>query len=133
MKITAKQYACSLYESLEEKSEGELDAVVERFVRILIRNRHIGKIQEIIGYFEKYWEEKNGEMTARLTSARGLNLTAREAIVAYLKRKTEAKNIRLEEVIDEKILGGFILRYDNKVVDGSLKNNLEELKKKMSA
>lgn len=133
MKISAKQYARSLYESLEGRSEGELSGIIARFAEVLIRNRHTGKLKEIISCFEKEWAEKNREVVAQLTGARELDENAKDLIIAYLKKKTEAENINLEERVDEKILGGFILRYGNKVVDGSLKNNLEELKHKLSA
>jgi len=53
-------------------------------------------------------------------------------VVDYLKVKTGAKKVILDEEIDKKLIGGFVLRYNSKVVDASLKTSLEDLKNKIS-
>jgi F-type H+-transporting ATPase subunit delta len=132
MKISATQYAKSLYDSVVGKSEKEIKVALRNFVVLLGRNRELNKLEEIINIFTEIWDREHGEIAARLISARELGPTAREIINGYLREKTGAKKIKLEEEIDKKLIGGFVLRYSSKVVDGSLRTSLEELKNKIS-
>ncbi|MEI6529428.1 MAG: ATP synthase F1 subunit delta [Candidatus Falkowbacteria bacterium] len=132
MKISVSQYARSLYDSVAGKSEKEIKAALKNFVEILGRNRELNKAEEIISVFNAIWSKDHGELSAELISARELGPTARESVTDYLKEKTGAKKIILSENIDKKIIGGFVLRYDSKVIDGSLKTSLNDLKNKIS-
>jgi F-type H+-transporting ATPase subunit delta len=128
MKISVQQYARSLYDSVAGKSEKEVKVVLNNFVAVLGRNRELNKEAAIIAAFTDIWNSEHGEIAATLSSARELGPTARETVVDYLKEKTAAKKIILEENIDQDLLGGFVLRYGSKVLDGSLKSSLESLK-----
>ncbi len=132
MKISVQQYAKSLFDSVTDKSEKELKLVLKNFVVLLGRNRELNKAKEIINIFTELWNKSHGEITAELVSARELGPTARELVVNYLKERTNAKKVILEEKINKKLIGGFVLRYDNKVVDASVKTSLEELRNKIS-
>jgi len=132
MKISVQQYARSLYDSVFEKSEKEVKAVLKNFVALLGRNRELNRAEEIIRVFSELWNKEHGEINAVLVSARELGPTARETVTNYLKEKTSAKKISLKEEIDKKLLGGFVLKYDSKVLDGSLKTSLENLKNNIS-
>jgi len=132
MKISAPQYARGLYDSLSGKTEKEIKAVLKNFTAVLGRKRELNRATEIITAFLELWNREHGELAAKLISARELGPTARELVVDYLKAKTGAKKINLEEELDKNLIGGFILRYDNKVVDGSLRNGLAELGDKIS-
>lgn len=132
MKISVQQYAASLFDSVSGKTEKEVKAALKNFVAILGKNRELNKEEAIIEAFNELWNREHGEVIATLTSARELGSAARETVVDYLKEKTAAKKITLNENIDKSLIGGFVLRYDNKVMDGSLKNSLASLKNKIS-
>jgi len=132
MKISVQQYAKSLYDSVFEKSEKEVKIILHNFVALLGRNRELNRAEEITRVFNELWNKEHGEINATLVSARELGPTAREIVTSYLKEKTSAKKISLKEEIDKKLLGGFVLKYDSKVLDGSLKTSLENLKNNIS-
>lgn len=131
MKINPKQYAQSLYESLSGKSEEESRKILHNFVAVLGRDGVLNRENEIISAFEEIWNQENGELPASISSAHQLADDSREAITDYLKNKTGAKKIVLTEEVDQDLLGGFVLKYESRVLDGSLKTNLEDLKNKM--
>jgi len=132
MKISVSQYAKSLYESVAGKSEKDTKSALKNFVALLGRNRELNKVEEIINIFNELWNKEHGELSAELTSARELKPATRQIAINYLKERTGAEKIILTENIDKKIIGGFVLRYDSKVVDGSLKTSLDDLKNKIS-
>ena len=132
MKISVKQYAQSLYESVVGKSEGEVKEIVAKFATSLRLRNDLPKLKEIINSFSDIWNDANQEIHAELTSARKLNADSHELIVNYLKKTTGAKKIEIKENINPEIVGGFILKYGSRVLDGSLKTSLETLKNKIS-
>lgn len=131
MKINPKQYAQSLYESLLGKSEEESKEVLRSFVTVLGKDGVLSHEEEIISAFIEIWNQENGELAASISSAHSLAENSREIIKDYLKNRTGAKKIVLTENVDENLLGGFVLKYGSKVLDGSLKTSLEELKTNM--
>lgn len=132
MKISIRQYAQSLFEATSGKDGKDLAAALKNFVVILNRDRVLNKAPEIIKCFQEIWDQANGEVAATVSTARALDKSSQELIVNYLKSRTDAKKINLSSVIDKSLIGGFILRYESKVIDGSLKNSLATLKNKIS-
>lgn len=132
MKISKQQYARSLYEAISDKSNKEVKAVIASFVSILAQHHDLDRGAEIIENFQELWSLERGELVAELASARRLEPTAKAAIVDYLKNKTGASNIDLQEKIDVNLIGGFVLWYNSSVLDGSLRNSLTDLKNKIS-
>lgn len=133
MKVSARQYALSLLESVQGKSEKEAKAVVKDFVSVLAAHRDLGRGEEIAAAFAAAWDEAHGELSAELTSARPLPAAAKDLIRHFLTKRTGAKSVALDEVSDKSLLGGFVLRYRSQVIDGSLKAVAADLQEKISA
>ena len=133
MKITAKQYAQCLYELVSAESDGKVKEILPKFVALLQKHQALNLAPAIISIFREIWNKEHGEVVAELTSARELKNEAKEMVIDYLKNKSGATNVVLDEKIDKNILGGFILKYDNKIIDGSLRSSLEELKNSLKA
>lgn len=133
MKISVQQYAQGLYDSVDGKNEKEVKVILKNFVALLGDSRELNRATEIINAFNELWNKEHGELAASLTSARELDKVSKEKVLEYLKEKTGAKKIILDEEIDKKLIGGFVLRYNSRVVDASLKTSLEDLKNKISS
>ena len=132
MKISSKQYALSLYELTVDKTETVVADILKNFVDFIIKNNDYGRINEISSEFSKIWDENNSNLSVSLTSAHKLEDETKDIIINYLKNKTGFSNINFVESIKEDIMGGVILHYGDKVIDGSLKNNLNNLKNKIN-
>ncbi|HKM40502.1 MAG: ATP synthase F1 subunit delta [Patescibacteria group bacterium] len=128
MKSLARQYALSLFNLLESESKESWSALIKDWTDLLIENGDYKLVDEIIIEFSKIWDQEKKELKAVLSSAYPLLDESRQLVMEYLKTKTDSKMISLKEEIDEDILGGVVLRYDDKVIDASLKNNLNNLK-----
>ncbi|NCN99680.1 ATP synthase F1 subunit delta [Candidatus Falkowbacteria bacterium] len=132
MAVSVKQYAQSLYESLADKNQTEVKDVLNNFVKVLGGRRELIKINGIIARFGEIWNKEKGEIEAELVSARALGSSAQEVVIEYLKNKTGVKTVKLRERVQPDLIGGFILNYGDQVIDGSLRNNLEILRNKIS-
>lgn len=133
MKITARQYAQCLYELVSSESDDKVKEILPKFVVLLEKHRALNLAPNIISIFSEIWNKEHGEVMAELISARELKSEAKETVINYLKNKSGATEVIFDEHVDKNILGGFILKYNNKIIDGSLKSSLEELKNSLKA
>lgn len=131
MKVNTKQSAELFYELTADKSPGEVKDVVKKFVELLAKNGYLGKVDKVIGEFEKIWNEKRGIVEAEITSARELDKEIVKSLHNHIIKLSGAKEIVLTEKVDKKILGGVVIRHGDRVVDGSLRTRVGELKNKM--
>jgi len=133
MKISARQYAECLYELVAETPETGIKALLSRFVALLGSKRDLNLAPAIIKAFSDIWNKEHGELVAELTSARKLDIAARDIVLSYLKKKSGFNQILLDEKIDQQLLGGFVLKYNSKIIDGSLKSSLASLTNNLKA
>lgn len=126
-KIKEKQYAELLYEITDNISGEALKKVLKKFIVLLAKKRDLKRINRIIDKFsETYNNWKNLEEVQIITSKKISEKTLAE-IKRWLEKQLSRK-IKLEEKIDETLLGGLIVKYQDTVLDMSLKNNLNNLK-----
>ncbi|MBI4779541.1 ATP synthase F1 subunit delta [Candidatus Falkowbacteria bacterium] len=131
MKISPKQFALSLYEAVDGKSSSQVKAVIEKFVEILAGKNMLAKADKIAVEFIKIWNEKRGIVEAQAASANNLDKANIKLLKDYIAELSSAKEVMLSEKIDKAILGGVIIKYGDRVVDGSLKTSLNDLKEKL--
>jgi len=132
MKISARQYAESLAQSISSKSKSEMAVILDNFAKIMMENRDLNRLDEVLAAFSKIWDKNQGELAVEFTGARTISEKTKKEIEEYLKLKTGAQKIVLTEKTDENILGGIILRYEDKVINASLKQSLQDLKNEMN-
>ena len=133
MKISIKQYAQALYELTLGKSEGEVNIVVEKFVKELAKNNNIKLASKIVDKFEEIYNKNNGIIVAQVTSAGSLGNDYLEKIEKYLMDKYKAKKVILNNVEKPEIKGGIILRVEDEIIDASIINQLKNLKVSLKA
>lgn len=127
MKITAKQYAISLYESTKNVDEIELQNRVKNFINILKKNNNMSLANKIIENFYSYYREKKKISKIEIISSEKLKPEAINKIVQKFSKQTE-----IEEKIDRSLIGGIVIKIDDSIlIDGSIKRKLEDLKKNL--
>jgi len=131
MKISAKQYAQSLYEVVKDKKDSQIRKIIKNFSRILINNNDILKIDKITAEFARIWNRERGIVEAEIIGARKFDNKIIKLLNDYIIKLSGAKKIEIKQTVDKNILGGVIIRYEDRVIDGSLKTKLSELKNKM--
>lgn len=128
MKKTPKQFAVALYRAAQGKKAGELDRVILNFVKILQRENKLGWKEKILDELARHarWEEGIKEL--EITSARELS----GALIGKIKKKFgEEKKVLTKKKVSPEILGGIILKLDDKLWNFSLKKQLQNLKKQL--
>ncbi|MDN3587942.1 ATP synthase F1 subunit delta [Pedobacter aquatilis] len=82
--------------------------------------------------FIEQYNKLNGIVTADVTSATVLSAEAKEQVVAIVKRELGAKQVIINEKVNEKLIGGFILKVGDKQFDASIASGLNKLKKEFA-
>lgn len=132
MKISPKQYARALADLLTGRDAKAMEKVIFDFVDFLVRNRDLDKEVAIVAELEQIFTTVSGEKKVKLKSARRLPEATKKQLKVFLAKKSGSSQIIISEEIDPSIIGGFVVRYDDKVIDGSLKHNLSHFQKQLS-
>lgn len=128
MKIKAKQYAQALFLEARGKEGKELLNVIDRFFEVLKTDNNISQIGKIIFYFNELWNKENSLVEAEITCSRSLESNLKNDVLSYLKKISKAENIKISEKENKKIIGGFVLKYGDKIIDASIKNKINSFK-----
>lgn len=127
----------SPYFSTEEKKDGLHRAVeganpiVMNFLEALLERHRMPAIYRIRARFDELWEEEHKLLPVEVTSAIELD----ESIVNEIGErigKQAGRTIELSSKVDPDILGGIVLRVGNFILDASIRNRLNQLRKQVA-
>lgn len=97
------------------------------FLKIVLERRREEYLEGISRYFLSLLQSEEGIQQAELVTAVPLNETLRKTIVSFIHKRFSTK-VALNEQVDEKLIGGFILRVGDQQIDASISGKLERIK-----
>jgi len=127
----------SPYFSSQEKRDGIEKAIngasdeFSNFLALLAEKHRMPAIFRIRTYYDELWAEENKRLEVRITSAVPLSDAVVKRVGEEIEKQTD-KKIDLEANVDEEILGGLVLRVGNMVLDASLREKLNRLRKEVA-
>ncbi len=110
---------------LLEKTQAQPVSV--NFFKLLADKDRLGLVPEIDAYFASLLDVEKGVVRGSLTTAVGLDAPRRKKVKTALEKQS-GKSLVLEFDTDPAILGGVVLKVGDKVLDASLRAQLEMLK-----
>jgi F-type H+-transporting ATPase subunit delta len=108
---------------------GKISELTASFNRLLVTKTREEYLPEIIVAFIAQYNTLKGIHTVKLTTAEAVSDALKASIVHKIKTETPLQNIELETAIDEALIGGFVLEFDNNLVDASIARDLRDIKK----
>ena len=127
----------SPYFSTEEKKEGLRGAVegadesMLNFLELLLDHHRMPAIFRIRRQFDELWAQENRLLPVQVTSAIDLDEQTVKRIGDAIGEQTDQR-IELAHRVDPDILGGIVLQVGNSILDASLRNRLERLRKQVA-
>ena len=109
--------------SLLEKN----NSITEKLLDLLIHNKRVAIISDIANSFIQLYNKNNNIKEAIIITASPIDKDLEKKILSQIKIPA-AKSINLINLVDSSIIGGFIIRYDGKEYNASIKQNLKNLK-----
>ena len=116
--------------SLISESNMQTDKKKINFLRLMIEKNKLFLIDSIYNRYKKLIDLKNGVKRAEIITAFELTETQLNQINDKLSNITKNKVVG-NNVVDKSILGGFIAKFDDQMLDMSTKGKLSELKDKI--
>jgi F-type H+-transporting ATPase subunit delta len=127
----------SPYFSTTEKEEGldravtGADEILVNFLKLLIENHRTPVIFRVRRSYDDLWEQENQLLPVRVTSAVELDKSTVDALRDRIAEQTGRK-VDFASEVDPDILGGIVVRVGNSVLDASIRNRLEQLRKQVA-
>jgi F-type H+-transporting ATPase subunit delta len=116
-------------ELLDKALKTQLNQETFKFLSILIKRDRINLIQPIItSYLNLVYELASIRMIEVSTAVAFTNLQ-KNTLIKKLKELTNAREIRLVINVDSNLIGGFLIKTNSKVIDFTVKNQLQLLAK----
>ncbi len=107
--------------------------LTNKFLNIVLKKGRESYLPEMVTEFDIQYKKIKHVSSVTLTTAEPLSQAAVDRILAKIKTsKSTDDNIELDVKVDPSLIGGFILRYDDKLYDTSVKHKLEQLKKEFN-
>ncbi|MFQ5510250.1 MAG: ATP synthase F1 subunit delta [Candidatus Krumholzibacteriia bacterium] len=103
-----------------------------RFVLLLLDKKRFFFIDEIADSYIEIYERHEGILKVEVVTAVPLDASMEKKVVAKLEKET-GKKIRITPVTDPEIIGGMILMMEDKIIDGSIRFQLEKLRRDLGA
>jgi F-type H+-transporting ATPase subunit delta len=127
----------SPYLTGQEKKDGlrkavtGADPLVQNFLELLIDNHRMPALLRIRREYDRLWDEENQLLPVQITSAVELDEGVVKQIGDRIGEQTGRK-VELSSNVDPDVLGGLVVRVGNTVLDASVRNRLESLRKQVA-
>lgn len=127
-KRTPAQYADALYHITKDLSGTDLSEAIREFVVLLNRDRKLSNINRIIAAFERKVKKENGVVVLDITFAREPKKALLKAV-----ESTFGKQVEAHIAVDERLVGGFVVRTEDTILDASVHTRLDSLSRLLIA
>lgn len=107
-----------------------LSDTVSNTVALMASKRRLFVLPEVIASVKTLASEARGEVTADVTAAKKLTKDQQTALAKVLK-KSVGKDVEINMIVDESIIGGLIVKVGSKMIDTSVASKLSKLQNVM--
>ena len=127
----------SPYFSTAEKEQGlervvsGADPTILNFLKLLIEKHRMPVLFRIRANYDALWEEENKLLPVHITSAVELDSSTVKQLGDRIAEQTDRK-VDVSADVDPDILGGIVVRVGNSVLDASVRNRLEQLRRQVA-
>ena len=113
--------------------EDKISKMSFQFLSLILKKRREADIAEIaFNYMHQYYN-LNKVTKVKLSSAQPLTDGNVAEIIDKLKQQAGLTEVEVEQVIIDDLIGGFVVEYDGKVLDASVKSSLNKIKKRFTS
>ncbi|HEU4599018.1 MAG TPA: ATP synthase F1 subunit delta, partial [Solirubrobacterales bacterium] len=107
------------------------DEHLVRFLELLAEKHRLPVLFRIRRSFHELWAAEHRLLDVEVTSAVELDPSTVESIGRRIEEQT-GRRIQLSSRVDDNLIGGLVLRVGNMVLDASIRNRLERLRKQVA-
>lgn len=120
------------YKVIHALTAGKISKITEAFLKLVCNKSRESNLPGVITSFIEQYNVIIGLHNAKLTTATPISQELTDTFISKIKASTSYDNVQLETVVDDKIIGGFILQMEGKLIDNSILRNLHDVKKQFA-
>lgn len=117
---------------IEAVTKGRVSEITNLFNHLLVIKNREGDLPEVVEAFIDQYNEIKDIHKLKITSAVSLSDELKNSIASKVKAAYNFGTIEIESKVDEDLIGGFILEFNNNLVDTSIQRDLKDIKKQFS-
>lgn len=114
-------------EILKALFQKRVNPVTYSIFEILARKNREALLPAIAEEFQRQYDDLRGIQKAQITSVVPLTDAQRKAIVEEVAKATN-RTVQLQEGLDPKLIGGYVLRVGDRQIDASIRSRLNDLR-----
>jgi len=116
-------------EILTKTLKSEVNNETFKFLMVLVSRGRVNLLQSVIAKYLELVYKTAAIKTIEVSSAFPFTNLQKNTLIQRLKELTNAREIRLIITVDSSLIGGFLIKTESKVIDFTIKNQLQKLAK----
>lgn len=116
-------------EILTKILKSQVNADTFKFLMVLVRRNRINVLKSVISRYLELVYETASIKTIEVATAYPFANLQKNTLIQKLKELTNAREIRLVITVDSGLIGGFLIKTESKIIDFTIKNQLQKLAK----
>ena len=110
--------------------QDQITGEANNFLKLLIENGRLALAPQIAELFENYKAEDEGYVDVDVITAFALTKAEEKSFATSLKKKLN-KIVNISASVDKSLIGGFLVKAGDTVIDGSISGQLQQLAKRI--
>jgi F-type H+-transporting ATPase subunit delta len=110
--------------------QGQVDEEGANFLKLLVQNNRLTLAPAIAVQFEALKAESEGYVDVEVATAFAFSKEEKQSFTLTLE-KTLSKKVHMNVTVDKSLIGGVLVRAGDRVIDGSIKGQLQQLAKRL--
>ncbi len=111
---------------LRQVFSGSIDNLSLNLIYLLMEENHLDNLEQIAALIFKLNKRQNEMLTAQVITPLPLEAAEEQALIDTLQSNFK-QEIYLEKIVDSSLIGGAVIKIGDKLYDGSLKGQLQNL------
>ncbi|MBE7172574.1 MAG: ATP synthase F1 subunit delta [Williamsia sp.] len=110
-------------------TEGKVSQLTSSFLTLMTTKGREETLPEIATAFLGMYNTMKGISKVKLITAQPVSDALKQSIIDKMQSSNPSQQIQLETAVNENLIGGFVLEYNNNMVDASVLRDLKDIKK----
>jgi F-type H+-transporting ATPase subunit delta len=116
---------------LKKILQGQVSELMLAFISIVVRKKREPLLLSILKAFVEKYNEIKGITPVTLITAVSIDDQFKADIKVLMNKKYDKSNVIIEEKVDDDLIGGFVLEFEDKKVDTSVSYQLDKLRREL--
>ena len=118
---------------LTKALKSQINSETFKFLMVLVDRDRINLLNSVISSYLELVYETASIKTIEVVTAFAFSNSQKNTLIEKLKELTNAREIRLVVTVEPSLIGGFLIKTESKVIDFTIKNQLQQLAKHLDA